>query len=142
MPLATGLFRDGAPQSPHGRDADSLIGEDASQTKPALRDGVAESQLGHNRLSSRSLAYPSYTPSPRSAQTAGAPSRSSRTRKRLPVPSEERAMEGKSTEGKSIPEGGMREGKPMPEGAVMEAKPTAGVTVGESVAAECQGRAS
>jgi hypothetical protein len=46
-------------------------------------------------------------------------------------------------EGKSIPEGGMREGKPMPEGAVMEAKPTpkAGVTVGESVAAECQGRA-
>jgi hypothetical protein len=44
MPLATGLFRDGAPQSPYGRDADSLIGEDASQTKPALRDGVAQSK--------------------------------------------------------------------------------------------------
>jgi hypothetical protein len=92
-----------------------------------LRDGVPESQLGHNRLSSRALAYPSYAPSPRSPQTARARAvEAVRLRDAVkPVPSKERAMEG----------------KPMPEGAVMEGKPTpkAGVTESKSVAAECEG---
>jgi hypothetical protein len=57
--------------------------------------------------------------------------------------SEERATEGKSTEGKPLPEERMTEGKPSPEEWMMvtEGKPLPndGAMEGKSVAAECEG---
>ena len=94
-----------------------------------------------NRLCSSSLARPSETPSPRGPQAAIAGAVAVRVRGPVKaVRREERAMESKSSEGKSMPEEGTIGGKPTPEERVTEGKPTpeGAVMEGKSVAAECK----
>jgi hypothetical protein len=109
------------------RDADSLIGADTTPMKRLAATAPRRANLVSKRSCSHASARPSHAPSPRCPQTARAGAVAvGAIRVRDPVKtvrSEERATEGKSPEGKSIPEEGMVEGKPAPEEGMVEGKP-------------------